>query len=172
MNIGFIHSYRHQKLLVINDYMLFSALNLLVAVKCSNRIYMMWSLNTSWVYDAHVGAFVATRLDAYHRAKFIKEFLNDVFVFPLAAIVVYALPRSKILGNHALLADCFEKIQNRIHDVSERMFSLPFLRIYNFFYNLPLFISKVSWVLFHNFNWLVLIKLRINIKLTCWFAIY
>ena len=41
MNIGFMHSYRYQKFLVINDYMLFSALNLLVAVKCSNRIYMM-----------------------------------------------------------------------------------------------------------------------------------
>ena len=73
-----------------------------------------------------------------------KNFLDDTLVLPLAEVVIHTLPRSKILGNHAPLTACFEKIQNRIHDVSERMFSFSFLRIDDFFNNLPLFISKVG----------------------------
>ena len=52
---------------------------------------------------------------------------HDTHVLPLAEVVIYTLLWSKILGNHAPLTVCYEKIQNRIHDVSERMFSLSFL---------------------------------------------
>ena len=48
--------------------------------------------------------------------------------------------------------DC---VQGGIADtltISERMFSLSFLRVNDFFYNLPLFISEVSWILTHNLN--------------------
>lgn len=52
---------------------------------------------------------------------------HDTLVLPLAEVLIYTLLWSKILGNHAPLTVCSEKIQNRIHDVSERMFSLSFL---------------------------------------------
>ena len=47
-----------------------------------------------------------------------------MLLLPLAAVAIHALPWSKILGNHAPQTACFEKIENRIHDVSERMFFL------------------------------------------------
>jgi hypothetical protein len=34
----------------------------------------------------------------------------NALVFPLSEIAAYALPRSKILGNHASPTACFEKI--------------------------------------------------------------
>ena len=53
-------------------------------------------------------------------------------VLPLAEVVTHAALGNQVHENHMSLASCFETIKNRVHDMSERMFSLSFLRIDDF----------------------------------------
>ena len=52
VNIGFMYGYSHQIALSINYYMLFSALDFLVAIKPSIIIHMVRCLDTTGVNDA------------------------------------------------------------------------------------------------------------------------
>ncbi len=54
------------------------------------------------------------------------------------------LQSGEVLGEHTPLATCLDYVKYRVHYPAERMFPLPFLHIYDFFYNLPLIISEVG----------------------------
>lgn len=53
-------------------------------------------------------------------------------------------PGSKVAWQHSPLTTGLIDVENGVHNFSEEMFALSFLRINEFFYNFPLFISEVS----------------------------
>ena len=57
-------------------------------------------------------------------------------------------------------------IKDAVKNRAQRIFSESFFGVQHIFYNLPLFISQVGWVLMHNFNVLITIKLRKIFQLT------
>lgn len=70
--------------------------------------------------------------------------LNNALQFPFTKVVINRLPWSKVAWKHSPLATGLIDIEDGVHDVTKLMFTLSFLRINDFFDNLPLFISKVS----------------------------
>ena len=54
------------------------------------------------------------------------------------------------VGVSSPLATGLDYVKHRVHYPAEGMFPLPFLRVYDFFYNLPLIISEVGWIRLHN----------------------
>lgn len=74
----------------------------------------------------------------------VHNLLNDTLQLPFAEVVIDGLPRSEVAWQHPPLATGLVDVENGIHDVPEVMFTLSFLRINEFFYNLPLFISEVG----------------------------
>ena len=57
------------------------------------------------------------------------------------------MPRSEIRGEHSPLRAGLHDIRNAVKNRAQRIFSESFFDIRHIFYNLPLFISQVGWVL-------------------------
>ena len=126
-------SYRYQVLGFINDYMLFSALNLLVCRQIlPNRIYMMWSLNTSWVYDANVGALFATDWMRTIEWKFIRS--SSMMSSFSTCCNGSIRSTDKVTRIMRYLTDCFERYKIAFMMFWERIVFLS-CPVYNFFYN-------------------------------------
>ena len=76
--------------------------------------------------------------------KGIHDVLDDALQLPHAEVVIDGLQGREVARKPSPLTAGLVDVEDGIHDVSERMFSLSFLRINDFFDNLPLFISEVS----------------------------
>ena len=69
---------------------------------------------------------------------------KNPFKLPLAEIVIDRLPRTEFPGKKSPLAASLVDIKDSVHGVTKRMFSGSFLRVDNFFDNLPLIVSEVG----------------------------
>ena len=74
----------------------------------------------------------------------IHDVLDDTLQLPLAEVVIDGLPGREVARKHSPLTTGLVDVEDGVHDVPELMFTLSFLRINDFFDNLPLFISEVS----------------------------
>ena len=86
-------------------------------------------------------------------------FFRHALQLPLPEIAINGLPRTELSRKKSPLAVCLvDAVEDSVHDVTKRMFSCSFLRIDDFFNNLPPFISEVSWITgIHNvIDWLPL----------------
>ena len=82
----------------------------------------------------------------------VNQFLKYALQLPFVEVVEDGVVGRKVPREHTPLAPCFDDVHDSIHNVPERVFSFAMLRIQDIFSNLPLFISKVSWILTHNLN--------------------
>src|SRR5574344_1153418 len=105
---------------------------------------MMRCFHTAGINNAHAGAFFPSGHLPGERMEGVHDLLNDTLQLPFAEVVIDGLPRSEVAWQHPPLATGLVDVENGIHDVPEVMFTLSFLRINEFFYNLPLFISEVG----------------------------
>ena len=105
---------------------------------------MMRRLYTPRINDAHAWTFFPTDHLPDERMKCIHNVLDNALQLPLAEVVIGGLPWSEEARKHSPLAAGLVDVENGVHDVPEVMFTLSFLRINDFFDNLPLFISEVS----------------------------
>ena len=104
----------------------------------------MRGLDAAGVDDHQTGALRAAHSLAGECVQTVHYVLNHSLELPPAEVIVHGLPRGEVLGEHAPLAAGLDYVKYRVHYPTERMFPLPFLRIYDFFYNFPLIISEVG----------------------------
>ena len=76
--------------------------------------------------------------------KGIHDVLDDTLQLPLPEIVIDGLPGREVARKHSPLTAGLVDVEDGVHNLSKGMFATSFLRIDDFFDNLPLFISEVS----------------------------
>ena len=74
----------------------------------------------------------------------IHDVFDDALQLPFPEVVIDGLPGGKVVWQHSPLTAGLVDVKDGVHNLSKRMFALSFLRINDFFDNLPLFISEVS----------------------------
>ena len=87
-----------------------------------------------------------------------RQFFKRALMLPLVVVIEAGVVGREVFREHSTLTACLDDIHNGIHNVAKRIFSLPVFGIQNNFSNLPLFISKVSWILLHDRIELIVIK--------------
>lgn len=141
MNVCLVYHHIYRMAKCFNHNVFLAPRNLLVAVDSSVGVNMMGGLDASGIDDTKTGCLLPPH-----------QLLKHAFQLPLVEVVEDGVVGREILWQHSPLATCFQHIHDGIHDEYERVLSLSVLRLKDFFSNLPLFISKVSWILFHNSN--------------------
>lgn len=141
----------HQKSLCVNDNMLLPSLCLLVAVNAPVLIRMMGCLHASGVDDAQAWAFFQSHGRAKQLPQGVRNNHKDIFVFPLAVIVINGVVCREILWQHTPLASSLVQVQNRIKHGFQRILPFSVCGINYFPKYLSLIFGKNSWIFtFHN----------------------
>ena len=119
-----------------------SAHHLLVHVSTlAGWVGMVQGLDAPGVDASQIGALLAARGLAGER---IGGVLKHTLEPPFAEVIEHGQPQGEVLGEHTPLATDLDYVKYCAHYPAESMFHFPFLRIYDFFYNLSLIISKVG----------------------------
>lgn len=105
---------------------------------------MMSRLHAAGINDAHARTFFPSGHLPNKSMDRVHDVLDHALQLPFAEVVIDRLPRSEVAWKHSPLASGLVDVEDGVHDVPKLMFSLSFLRINDFFDNLPLFISEVS----------------------------
>ena len=91
-------------------------------------------------------------LNLLNKIKYLKICFKHALQFPFVEVVEDGVKGREVPREHTPLAPRFDYVHDSIHNVPKRVFSFAMLRIQDYFGNLPLFISEVSWILTHNLN--------------------
>lgn len=129
----------------VDHHVLLPALHLLVPVyPLAGRVGVVRGLDAPGVDDPQARALIAAGGLAGEGMEGLHYVLDRTLELPLAEVIVHSLSRGEVTGEHTPLAPCLDYVKYRVHYPAEGMFPLPFLRVYDFFYNLPLIISEVG----------------------------
>ena len=151
VEVGFIDGDGHRQPKCVNHNVFLAPFDLLVPVcPFAGRVGVMRGLDAAGVDDPQTGAVLAARGLAGKGVQGVHNVLDHTLELPLAEVIVHGLPWGEVLGEHTPLAPGPDYVKYRVHYPSERMFPLPLLCVYDFFYNLPLIISEVGWICLHN----------------------
>lgn len=139
MEVGFMDGDGHRQPKCVNHNMFLASFDLLVPVcPLAGRIGVVRGLDAAGVDYPQTGTLLAACRLAGEHVQGVHNVLDHALELPLAEVIVHGLPRGEVLGEHTPLAPGLDYVKYRVHYPSERMFPLPFLRVYDFFYNLPL----------------------------------
>ena len=145
VDAGPVDGDRQREVERVDQHVLLPASHLLVSVcPLAGRVGVVRGLDAPGVNDSKAGALIAARRLTGDGVQGVHYVLDHTLELPLAEVIVHGLPRDEVTGEHTPLARCLDYVKYRVHYPEERMFPLPFLRVYDFFYNLPLIISEVG----------------------------
>ena len=129
----------------VDHHVLLPALNLLVPVYLlAGRVGVVRGLDALGVDDPQAGALLTASGLARGGRGGSPSHPRTHPRTSTCEVIVHGQPRGKVSGEHTPLATCLDYVKCCVYYPAERMFPLPFLHIYDFFYNLPLIISEVG----------------------------
>ena len=152
MNVSLMNHDTHKEAKCINNNVFLAPFDLFVAVNDTIGSNVMGGLDTSGIDDTKVGSIFSPSHPSDDDMKGIKQLFKHALQFPFVEVVEDGVKGREVPREHTPLAPRFDYVHDSIHNVPKRVFSFAMLRIQDYFGNLPLFISEVSWILTHNFN--------------------
>ena len=136
----------------VGHNVLFATLYLLVAVYATVSIDVVRGLDAAGIYYPETRTLVPSCRFSDLADKHGQYFLESSVILPLTKVIIYQVPRSKILRQHTPLATGLDNIEHSVKYLTERIFALAFNKFYVRSNHLPLLISDVGWIRCHNFE--------------------
>ena len=152
MNVSLMNHNTHREAKCINDNVFLAPFDLLVAVNATVGSNVMGGLDASGIDDTKAGSIFSPSHPSDDDMKGIKQLFKRALQFPFVEVVEEGVKGREVPRVHTPLAPRFDYVHDSIHNVPKRVFSFAMLRIQDYFDNLPLFISEVSWILTYNLN--------------------
>ena len=99
---------------------------------------MMRRFHAARVNDSHAWTFLPSGYLTDEGMNGVHYVLDNTLQLPFPEVVIDGLPGRKVAWQHTPLTAGLVDVKDGVHDLSQGMFTLSFLRINDFFDNLPL----------------------------------